>query len=127
MRYSEKVGARTDALYGYLQDRRGEWTLQRDVYFALRGLYSPLGKGSFHDSTARRELTADVRAINASDKYDEIVIWSDEGLKIANRDEAARFVGARMGEVTRQMRHIETLQRKIGGATMPLATVDAQV
>ena len=109
------MGTRTDLLYDLLCERGG-WMKLSDVYFALRGLYPPLGKGAFHDSTARRQITRDIQEINGSPRYEKIIIHGDEGVKIADDDEAARYVASRAVEAKKQLRQIGVLRDKIGGA-----------
>lgn len=106
---------RADALYDYMSSREG-WVLQSDVYFALRGLYAPLGNTSFHDSTARRQITRDIKTINDSPRYEKIIIHGEEGVKIASDDEAAKYVLSRAMEAKRQLRQVGVLRDKIGGA-----------
>lgn len=106
---------RTDALYDLLCERGG-WMKLSDVYFALRGLYPPLGKGTFHDSTARRQITRDIQEINGSPRYAKIIIHGDEGVKIADDDEAAQYLLHRSEEAKRMLRQIAVLRDKVGGA-----------
>lgn len=107
---------RTDALYDLLCERGG-WMRLSEIYWALDGLYAPLKLRTFtHDSAARRQITADINAINGSPRYEKVIIHGDGGVKIASDEEAARYVASRAVEAKKQLRQIGVLRDKIGGA-----------
>ena len=84
------------ALYNYVKDMNDTWTTQYGVARALSmldGYYTDFENAEdFHDSLARMQMTADIRAINDSDVIQKIIISSPKGIKLANKEEFDRYI-----------------------------------
>lgn len=93
-------------LYEYLKGRGDEWTYQSDVANALSDYYDNFSYcDNFHDSSARMQMTVDIRAINDSGVIQKIVISSPKGIKLANSEEFDRYIRKEiMSAVRRLMR-----------------------
>lgn len=99
-----ELNSRQWALYTYLKERGDEWTLQADIAAALPEYYFGTPK-DFHDSPARMQMTADIRAINDSAVIQKVIISSSKGIKIANSEEFDRYIRKEiMAAVRRLMR-----------------------
>lgn len=112
---SGEIKTRAECLYEYLLQCDG-WVRQSAVYFALRGLYPPLEQKDFHNTTARRQMSEDIKRINNDPRYAKIIIHGEEGIKIANDDEAADYLLRRAEEAKRMLRQVGILRDKVGGA-----------
>lgn len=101
-----ELNPRQWALYNYLKERGDEWTLQAEIADALTALYDNGEESkSFHDSPARMQMTADIRAINNSAVIQKVIIASSKGIKIANSEEFDRYIRKEiMAAVRRLMR-----------------------
>ena len=101
-----ELNPRQWALYNFLKERGDEWTLQAEIAAALSALYNNGEEiKSFHDSPARMQMTADIRAINESAVIQKVIISSSKGIKIANSEEFDRYIRKEiMAAVRRLMR-----------------------
>ncbi len=84
-----ELNSRQWALYNYLKDKGDEWTCQWQIALEIPE-YKYDGKQDaalFHDSTARKQMTADIRTINDSSIIQKVIISSAKGIKIANSEE----------------------------------------
>lgn len=112
-----ELNPRQWALYNYLKERGDQWTPQ--VYCAAyicqdavhQGIEPPYygdwngNPKEFHDSPARLQMTADIRAINESTVIQKVIIASPKGIKIANSEEFDRYIRKEiMAAVRRLMR-----------------------
>lgn len=93
-------------LYNFLKKQGDQWTYQLDVALILKDFYNFTDSNeSFHDSAARLQMTADIRAINESDVIQKVIIASSKGIKIANSEEFDRYIRKEiMAAVRRLMR-----------------------
>lgn len=93
-------------LYNFLKKQGDQWTYQLDVALVLKDFYNFTDSNeSFHDSAARMQMTADIRAINESDVIQKVIIASSKGIKIANSEEFDRYIRKEiMAAVRRLMR-----------------------
>lgn len=102
-----ELNPRQWALYNYLKERGDEWTVQAEIAAALPE-YNYDGEeeyAKFHDSPARMQMTADIRAINESAVIQKVIIASSKGVKIANSQEFDRYIRKEiMAAVRRLMR-----------------------
>lgn len=91
-----ELNSRQWALYNYLKSMGDTWTTQYGVAFSLSrldGYYTDFDNAdTFHDSAARMQMTADIRAINESSIIQKIIITSSKGIKLANSEEFDRYI-----------------------------------
>lgn len=85
-----ELNTRQWALYNFLKEQGDEWTTQYKVAAALVEHYGMPDKDKFHDSNARKQMTVDIRKINASSIIQKVIISSPKGIKIANAEEFDR-------------------------------------
>lgn len=108
-----ETGWRQAELYRFLLSRRNDWTPMREV--VLRSdLYPDIPFRGFHNTHARRMLTADIAAINDSEEYPMIIISGSRGIKLADRAEYERFIKSELTEIFRKLRRIRKMARKAG-------------
>lgn len=97
------------ALYRFLKEQGDQWTKQitvaEKIYETSGKHYGDSGKhyDSFHDSPARMQMTADIRAINDSDVIQKVIISSSKGVKIANGAEFERYIRKEIGAAIRKL------------------------
>ena len=91
---NKELNSRQWALYNYLKDKGDTWTCQWQIALELPE-YKYDGEQDaalFHDSHARMQMTADIRAINESSIIQKVVISSGKGIKLANSEEFDRYI-----------------------------------
>ena len=99
------------ALYNYLKERGDEWTYQATCASEIPE-YNYDGNEDFslfHDSAARLQMTADIRAINDSDVIQKIIISSKNGIKLANKEEFETYIEK---EISAALRRLIRARRK---------------
>ena len=106
----EEDRARREALYSFLLARGDKWTRMQNTVNRID--FYPAYGASFHNSGSRRLLTADIEAINSSDKFEKIIVSGSRGIKIANETDFEKFLTAEFGEVFRKLRRVRTIARK---------------
>lgn len=89
-----ELNSRQWALYNYLKERGDEWTIQAQIAAEIPEYHYDGNEDYvlFHDSGARMQMTADIRAINESGVIQKVVISSPKGIKIANSEEFDRYI-----------------------------------
>lgn len=100
------------ALYHYLRDMNDTWTTQYNAVKALNmldGFYEKPDINNFHDSAARQQMTADIRAINDSAVIQKIIISSKNGIKLANKEEFETYIEK---EISAALRRLIRARRK---------------
>lgn len=104
---NSELNARQWKLYKLLKEKGDEWTYQATLAAEIPE-YKYNGEEDFalfHDSAARMQMTADIRAINDSSVIQKIIISSPKGVKLANKDEFDRYIRKEiMAAVRRLMR-----------------------
>ena len=106
-----KAEQRQANLYEFLLQKGDVWTRMIEASCCVEGY--PIGwSSSFHNSQARRVLTRDIEEINASDKYEKIIISGNRGIKLANAQEYDRFIRAEYAEIFRKLRRVQGINRK---------------
>lgn len=114
-----ELNTRQWELYNFLKQQDHPRT-QFDIACALDEHYHLIqeieGKTNFvfHDTNARKLMTADIRAINKSDVIQKIIISTGDGIKLASEDEAKGFIRSRYGAIFRQLERARKLERKAG-------------
>lgn len=105
-----ELNPRQWALYRFLKEQGDTWTTQFDAASALcKGssgeFYSEQDGNAdkFHDSHARQQMTADIRAINESGVIQKVIVSSKSGIKIANEAEFKRYIQAEINAAVRKL------------------------
>ena len=103
-------------LYNFLKDQ-DDWTTQYEIAHELDEDY-PITEYEaitpFHDTVARKDITADIRAINASAVIQKIVLSSAKGVKLATEAEAEKYIKSRYAAIFRQLERARKIARKAG-------------
>lgn len=113
-----ELNARQWELYNYLKERGDEWTMQYVVaaYVCQRSDGEYYGDwdnpSKFHDTHARHLMTDDIRAINASDVVQKIVISSSKGIKLASKEDFARYLKNQYAALWRKKKRIDKIAKK---------------
>ena len=103
--------ARQEHLYVFLSRRGNQWTSMEQTTDSIP-LYPAFFRGTYHNSTARRMLTADIEAINHSSKYDKIIISGSRGIKLATEKEFDKFLRAEFSEIFKKLKRVRRIARK---------------
>ena len=103
---------RKEALYRFLLERGDKWTPQEMATDSI-GLYPAFFKTDYHSSSTRRMLTKDIQEINADPAFEKIIISTSGGIKLANQDEAGRFIASELKETFRKLRRTRNLILKM--------------
>lgn len=101
-------------LYKYLKERGDEWTYQAICASAIDE-YNYDGKEDFslfHDSAARHQMTADIRAINDSTVVQKIIISSKNGIKLANKEEFEMHIKKEISSAVRRLMRAKRKAKK---------------
>lgn len=109
---SATLKERRAALYNFLLQRGDKWTPQEMATDAIN-LYPAFFTSDYHSSYARRLLTNDIQAINADPSYEKIIISASGGIKLANAEEANRFINAELCETFRKLKRTRFLLKKM--------------
>lgn len=113
-----KLNNRQWALYNLLKNNPDEQFFEIDIAQALPqhyNNYNPCNAAAtFHDSPARQLMTVDIRTINECDTIQKIIISTADGVKLASKKEAERYIKAQYAAIFRKLRRIKTLERKAG-------------
>lgn len=109
-----ELNARQWRLYNHLKENGDTWEKQREIARSLPDLY-PIREGQpFHDSSVRLLMTKDIQEINKSDIIQKIIISSSQGVKLANKEEAQRFIAGKFSAVFDSLERVRKLERKAG-------------
>lgn len=102
-------------LYNYLKASTG-WVTQYELALNLEIEYPCTSEDlkDFHNSNARKIMTADIRAINKSDVIQKMIISSSRGVKLATEEEATRYIKAKYAAIFRQLERARKLESKAG-------------
>lgn len=74
--------------------------------------YDDLDCNDYHNSYARQLLTKDIRAINNDTTAEKIIISSRNGIKLATKEEAIKFIENQYKAVFRKLKRIRKLEKK---------------
>ena len=105
--------ARQAALYSFLLSRGDKYTSMEQATDSV-SLYPAYFNGYYHDSSARRLLTQDIHDINNDPQYSKIIISGNKGIKLANQEEAARYIRSEYKEVFKKLKKVRRMERKCG-------------
>jgi len=107
----EENKERQEALYRFLLSRGDNWSTT-DMATSFVKQYPAYFGENYHNSAARRLLTADIEAINSSDEFNKIIISGSRGIKLATEDEFSHFIGSELKEIFGKLRRIRKLSKK---------------
>lgn len=102
---------RREALYRFLLSRGEKWTSMEQTTDTI-SLYPAFFTTKYHDSSARRLLTADIAAINVSPDYQKVIVSGTQGIKLANEDEFYKFIGTELKEIFDKLRRTRAIIKK---------------
>ena len=116
----DNTAERCRVLYKYLIGRGDQWTETLVVAWELSRYYpymewefdSSNEDCAFHDSNARMMITNDIRLINESGNFEKIIISGKKGIKIANQEEAERYIGNQYRAIFRRFKRLRILAKK---------------
>lgn len=108
----EHLDYRQNLLYVYLLERGDQWTPLKEVYEAMREDYPAWEYGEFHDSTARRMITADIQAINENHFYPKMIIQGNRGVKIGTKEEIERYIKCKFKSTFKKLKRIREMVKK---------------
>lgn len=109
---------RISALYEFLIEQGDQWTETMDAYNSLREFYGDeeqtewVDSEMFHNTAERMRMTNDIRYINNSPHFQKIIICGKKGIKIANEEEAERYIKNLYYAVFRRFKRVRTIERK---------------
>jgi len=103
--------ARQNQLYNFLLERGDNWTSMEQATDSCK-LYPTFYTGTYHNSWTRRLLTEDIERINASAKFEKVIISGSRGIKIATEEEFSRFIGSELGEIFGKLKRVRRLAKK---------------
>lgn len=107
-----ELNSRQWKLYGYLKERGDKWTAQVNIAIDLSDEYGGFDCDNFHDCSARHLMTDDIRAINASDVIQKIIISSPKGIKLASKDDFAGYLKRQYAALWRRKKRIDKVAHK---------------
>lgn len=110
----KELNSRQWALYNYLKEKGEEWTLQAFCAASIPE-YNYDGEEDFkdfHDSPSRHLMTDDIRAINASDVIQKIIISSAKGIKLASKEDFAGYLKRQYAALWRRKKRIDKIAKK---------------
>jgi len=102
---------RMEELYLFLLSRGDRWTSTEQVTDSISA-YPCFFKTNYHNSSARRMLTADVAWLNEQGPYDGIIISGNKGIKLANKEELGQFIKAELSEIFRKLKRVRMIAAK---------------
>ena len=102
---------RMEELYLFLLSRGDRWTSMEQVTDSISA-YPCFFKTNYHNSSARRMLTADVAWLNEQGPYDGIIISGNKGIKLANKEELGQFIRAELAEIFRKLKRVRMIAAK---------------
>lgn len=109
---TEENTARQEALYRFLLSRGNKWTSMERATDTVKEYPAFFAGKTYHNSGARRLLTADIQQINASEHFAGIIISTRRGIKIATEEEFDKFMDAELREVFRKLARLRKISRK---------------
>ena len=110
-RICDQNDERRQALYDLLVERGDKWCRMEFITDSI-SLYPAFFTTNYHNSRARRMLTADIEYINNSDKYDKIIVSTSRGVKIASEKDFEKFMAAELREVFAKLKRLRKLEKK---------------
>lgn len=109
---------RLNALYEFLIEQGDQWTETMDVYNNLREFYGDeeqtewFDSEMFHNTAERMQITNDIRYINNNPHFQKIIISSKKGIKIANEEEAQKYIENYYAAIFRRLKRARIIEKK---------------
>lgn len=110
-RVFDQNAERQQELYNLLLARGDEWSSMEFLTDSIK-LYPAFFTTNYHNSRARRMLTADIEYINNSDKYEKIIVSTSRGVKLASEKDFEKFLSSELREVFAKLKRLRKLARK---------------
>ena len=111
MRVGDQNAERQQELYNLLLARGDEWSSMEFCTDSIK-LYPAFFTTNYHNSRARRMLTADIEYINNSDKFEKIIVSTSRGVKLASEKDFEKFLSAELREVFGKLKRLRKLAKK---------------
>lgn len=111
-----ELNSRQWNLYNTLKERGGEWLRQEELATIVPE-YNYKGTGdfkTFHDTTVRKVMTADIRTINDSGVIQKVIITGAKGVKLATKEEFTTFIKREFAAVFRRLERVRKKAKKAG-------------
>ena len=111
------IKSRQFKLYNYLKNKDpNEWTFQEKIARDLPDLYPATEKEfeDFHNSSCRRLIGEDIRAINEDDYLHKPILSSGKGVKMANEAEFNDYIGSNINSVIKRLKRLKKMAQKGG-------------
>lgn len=102
---------RQKALYACLE-RQSYYVSQTQIGRELLEEYDDCNSNDYHNSNARMVLTRDIRAINNDMSAEKIILSYRQGIKLATKEEAVKFIDNQYKSVFRKLKRIRKLEKK---------------
>lgn len=102
---------RREALYRFLLSRGDQWTRMEQATDSV-SLYPAYFRTVYHNSAARRLLTSDIEAINASESFQKIIVSGSRGIKLATEEDFDKFLHAEFREIFRKLKRVRRIAKK---------------
>ncbi|MBR5202902.1 MAG: hypothetical protein IKW45_06525 [Clostridia bacterium] len=102
------LNTRQWVLYNFLKEQDA-WITQFEIAQELQQFYFCDDRNRFHDSQARKTMTADIRTINDCPKIQKIVLSTPRGVKIATEEEFDKYIGK---EISNAVKRLERAKNK---------------
>lgn len=113
MKRKKELNPRQWNLYCALKELGDQWITQKQLA-ELIGYYSFDRNENFHDTQARKLMTKDIRAINESNVIQKIIITGSKGVKLATREEFAKYVNCEFKSVLAKLQRVRNKYKKAG-------------
>lgn len=113
----KELNSRQWALYNYLKKRGNVWISQWLLAASIPEYeydYKSEDARLFHDSKARKTMTADIRAINDSGVIQKVIMTGAKGVKLATREEFETYIKSEFSAVFRKLKRVRTKAKKAG-------------
>ena len=111
-----KAMSRPEILYDYIMTVYSGEVSEEKIAEDLYPIYPAVKEGvSFHDSTARKMISEDIRNINSDPRYEKILVSSagTRGVKVASKEEALKFIQKQQMSCFKKLKWLSTLTDKV--------------
>ena len=110
-RVCDQNAERQQELYNLLLARGDEWSSMEFLTDSIK-LYPAFFTTNYHNSRARRMLTADIEFINNSEKFEKIIVSTTRGVKLASEKDFEKFLSSELREVFAKLKRLRKLAKK---------------
>lgn len=103
-------------IYNYLKEHEHEYVTERrivDTLFYEEWRAQALERAQpFHDLPIRRKITVAIRHINESSDIQEVILSTNKGLKIADKNDIDKYIGGQITAIKKQLNRIKKIAKK---------------